>query len=68
MSNMSYCRFQNTLKDLYDCDDHMFDNLGSESEQEAREDLLKLCKSIATMNFNDLPELENEEDEETDDE
>jgi len=46
MSNMSYCRFQNTLNDLRDCQEHLDDEL-SEDEQEAKEKLLDICKDIA---------------------
>ena len=46
MSNMDYCRFQNTLPDLRDCEEHMDDDL-SDEEREAREQLLKACVRIA---------------------
>ncbi len=39
MSNMSYCRFQNTLRDLQDCLDALCDiegNLSELSKEEAR--------------------------------
>lgn len=36
MSNMSYCRFQNTLSDLLDCLDHIIDDELSEDEERAR--------------------------------
>ena len=45
MSNMSYCRFQNTLKDLRDCEDHLFDEL-KDDEEEARTELIELCQDI----------------------
>jgi len=57
MSNMSYCRFQNTLSDLRDCyramcedgiqeqTDHGADAL-SHDEMTARKDLLDLCARI----------------------
>lgn len=44
--NMSYVRFENTLRDLRDCYDHM-DDVESESEQKARGRLVKLCQEIA---------------------
>ena len=44
--NMGYCRFENTLTDLEDCFDHLEDDL-SESEAEARDNLIELCKTIA---------------------
>lgn len=48
MSNMSYCRFQNTVKDLQDCYDNLFeiDNLSKE-EEKAREKLIALCHNVA---------------------
>ena len=49
MSNMSYCRFQNTLGDLDDCYENM-DAIGkdtSEEELAARLHLIALCKNIA---------------------
>ena len=33
MANMSYCRFENTLNDLYDC----IDNISQEAENERDE-------------------------------
>ena len=60
MPNMSYCRFQNTLKDLRDCNTHLFDDLGG-SERRARIELAKLCKEIAE-------EFEGYDEQETDDE
>jgi hypothetical protein len=46
MANMSYCRFQNTLRDLRDCEDHLYDEL-SEDETRARRRLVALCQAIA---------------------
>lgn len=40
MTNMSYCRFQNTATDLMDCVDN-FDDLKSNEEREARKRLVK---------------------------
>ena len=49
MSNMSYCRFRNTLEDLRDCyeglDDELDDGLHSE-ELIARKRLIALCQKI----------------------
>ena len=48
MSNMSYCRFENTLNDLRDCMDNMDSTSDlSEREASARERLIKLCEEIA---------------------
>ena len=46
MSNMSYCRFQNTVDDLQDCFDHFGDDDISKEEFRARKRLLKICKDI----------------------
>ena len=47
MSNMSYCRFQNTLSDLRDCEQNLFNEDLSGEEQAARKHLIELCRSIA---------------------
>ena len=50
MSNMSYCRFENTLADLQDCynalENEEMDKL-SPSEKIAKNKLIKLCFDIA---------------------
>ena len=53
MSNMSYCRFRNTLTDLYDCYEHWDENDDGElslkkEEVAARRRLLKLCQQIVS--------------------
>jgi len=53
MSNMSYCRFENTFRDLQDCYEHMHAREGdgdddlSEREAKYRARLVKLCHDIA---------------------
>ena len=51
MANMSYCRFENTLSDLQDCNDALCDvntlDRFSESERRAAERLIRLCREIA---------------------
>jgi len=47
MSNMSYCRFQNTSMDLQDCLDNIDDDELSLDEERARKRLIVLCKRIA---------------------
>lgn len=48
MSNMSYCRFENTLYDLKDCYDNMYiSEDASEEEKRAFDKLIKLCCEIA---------------------
>lgn len=47
MSNMSYCRFENTSRDLADCEDHIFDgDLSSDYEKTGRINLVRSCCSI----------------------
>lgn len=47
MSNMSYCRFRNTLEDLQDCYDNFEEEI-SLDEEKARLKLLKLCQRISS--------------------
>jgi hypothetical protein len=48
MANMSYCRFQNTAKDLDDCLENFYeaDDL-SEEESSARKWIIKMAIQIA---------------------
>ena len=46
MSNMSYCRFENTYDDLRDCFDNWHDDDLSTSEEQYRKMMLNLCKEI----------------------
>jgi len=50
MANMSYCRFENTLGDLSDCQDELFEN-GldelSDTEKERAIELIQMCIDIA---------------------
>jgi len=46
MANMSYCRFQNTYLDLLDCSYNLGDKDLSDSEKNARKNLLELCKEM----------------------
>jgi len=60
MSNMSYCRFQNTLSDLVDCADNINDiEEMSEEELKARKQLIRLCMEIA---YEFSSEFDNEEE------
>lgn len=47
MSNMGYCRFQNTVKDLRDCEQHLFDDDLDIEERRARRNLVRICIKIA---------------------
>lgn len=71
MSNMSYCRFRNTLADLEDCQDH-FNRTESTEEAQAAIDLYRLCVTITNTfdmamlerKLNKLEQAENEGDDE----
>jgi len=47
MSNMSYCRFENTLRDLQDCYANMDSDDLSKSEFYTRRHMVELCINIA---------------------
>lgn len=53
MSNMSYCRFENTVQDMRDCEEALnaisgnIEQLDSESEQKYAKRFIKICKRIA---------------------
>lgn len=69
MANMSYCRFENTLRDLQDCDnalDNIWDEVGEMSsyEKQALKDLVELCKNISdTWDLEDVQDIINEVEE-----
>lgn len=56
MSNMSYCRFTNTLEDLRDCYDHIDEQLPEGAEAKSRRKLIALCAKIADDYREDEPE------------
>lgn len=45
MANMSYCRFQNTIRDLQDCYENLDAEL-SEDERKARNRLVRTCAKV----------------------
>lgn len=48
MANMSYCRFENTYRDLVDCQENMADTEElSETEQHYRKEIIRVCLEIA---------------------
>lgn len=60
MANMSYCRFENTLRALEDCFDNFDGNDLSRSEKIARENLYILCRDI--VQSYDLDEVKTDKD------
>ena len=47
MSNMSYCRFENTFRSLLECVDYFDDDDISDTENDYKTRLIGLCKYIA---------------------
>lgn len=48
MSNMSYCRFENTFRDLKDCYEHFEDENLSEDEMHYRSKIYDICECIVS--------------------
>lgn len=67
MANMSYCRFENTYRDLLDCKEALAAGDGIEAQMEEageRErpfvrDLVALCKEITMLYGEELEALES---------
>jgi hypothetical protein len=60
MSDMSYCRFENTLKDLKECLVAILNNEKlSESEKNAKEQLVQVCLKIVSDEYPDLADSED---------
>lgn len=60
MSNMSYCRFYNTVQDLEDCLDNLYDDLSSDDEIRSRKRLIKIAYKIVADFLDDNGELDQE--------
>lgn len=56
MGNMSYCKFENTYRDLEDCYESMDEDDLSESETKYRRKIIELCNTIATEYGDELDE------------
>jgi hypothetical protein len=48
MTNMSYCRFENTANDLEDCLEHFGDDITSQSEISARHRIIDMAREIVS--------------------
>jgi hypothetical protein len=59
MANMSYCRFENTLHALQDCEAHLKERLTIGTEINARQLLIDLCAQITSdlMVDGEMPQL-----------
>lgn len=61
MSNMSHCRFENTLADLKECQEHVWSTTLSKEEHRARQQLIQVCREIAAeFEGYNIEELEND--------
>lgn len=59
---MSYCRFENTLNDLIDCEENLLNEDLSQREHEARQELVELCQRIGRERNNESISKDYEED------
>ena len=47
MPNMSYCRFENTMRDLRDCLNHINNEAENNHDEEARWEMIQLFTEVA---------------------
>ena len=64
MANMSYCRFENTFRDLQDCVDNIH-NVSSEREKRYRSRMFDLCQQFMEE-YDDVKHDDEDEDEDED--
>ena len=62
MANMSYCRFQNTYRDLIDCSVNLFDKDMSNDEKMARKNLVLIDYGIDDDYLDEEREIEMGDD------
>jgi hypothetical protein len=60
--NMSYVRFENTYRDLQDCEMHINDSDLSKSELNYRNKMVELCQTIVDEADTELESEDNDED------
>lgn len=64
MANMSYCRFENTYRDLLDCLNNMNNKL-SEREAGYKERLVDVCREIIDeYELNKMSEMDDDDEDE----
>ena len=59
MSNMSYCRFNNTASDVADCIDSWHEGVSSKEEAIKRKRLVELCRELLDLAEEDSEMVEN---------
>jgi hypothetical protein len=47
MANMGYCRFHNTVQDMEDCMEYLYDTDLSTAEMRERKRFIELCQEVA---------------------
>jgi hypothetical protein len=62
MANMSYCRFENTYRDMIDCY-HNLNNKLSDNENKYRKKLVELCQDILDEFDEDISNKDRKEEE-----
>ncbi len=54
MPNMSYCRFENTYKDLIDCLDNIHIGASNEIDEQYRQRMIKLFSTVCEQYGGDI--------------
>jgi hypothetical protein len=61
MSNMSYCRWENTLNDLQDCVDSFHEGVSNEYETRARRQMMEVAEELLRLYRENQEMVDNEE-------
>ena len=61
MSNMSYCRFENTMRDLRDCLRHIAEDAENHRDEDSRQEMLELFRTIGEDYDGDVCEYAHNE-------
>lgn len=68
MSNMSYCRFENTYRDLQDCIENMNEPASNERDERYRKRLLELMRdAVESGEVEEALEVEYNDEEDDED-
>lgn len=60
MANMSYCRWRNTLEDLRDCLENVYESVGSEEEARAKRKILAICQEMAGIDADSVCDVDED--------
>ena len=61
MGNMSYCRFENTMNDLRDCLRHIAEDAENRRDEDSRQEMLELFRTIGEDYDGDVREYAHNE-------